>query len=633
MSAPAGGQVLDVAHLFRALPTAYLVVDPDLVIVEANEAYLELLGRERGDLLGRWTFDAFPPAPDSLDDQGRNPLQLAFEEARDSGRTVPLPLFEYAVRDLATEQVLTRFWSLIICPLTSPEGDVVAVLQRVEDVTDYVLERRQARADVQLGRERVQAVEGDLYRRMQELQVAQGERERAVAQLARLSELAMALAAADTVAEVERTVVRAGSQVLGAESTTLVSRAEEAGRPAWRLSDGDGGSPGSVPHDSTLPVCETARAGRGPHRPGTSGPDGPTVRAVLGHDGRHPVTGSAEGSGDREESWWVVLPLTTGEQRLGCLAVSWSRDQRPSGVQEVLLQGFAAQCAQTLARLGAREVERRDAAEHRRMSAALQRALLTSPPESEHTQVVVRYQPAATAAQVGGDWYDAFVQPGGATVVVIGDVLGHDTFAAATMGQVRTVLRTIGVLDDESPASVLTKTDRAMAHLQLGTTATAIVARLEQDPDERREGLTQLRWSNAGHPPAMLLHPDGTVEVVSTEHADLLLGVVPDSARQETVHLLPREATLLLYTDGLVERRDQDLQQGLELLAQTLRELGADGPDLDTLVDRVLARMLPPQPEDDVAVIAVRLHRQDRPRPAAAGPQRDPGDVPPEAGP
>ena len=193
---------VDPAHLFRDLPTAYLVVDPDLVIVDANEAYLHLLGRRREDLIGRWTFDAFPPTPESLDEQGRNPLQLAFEEARDAGRTVPLPMFEYAVRELDTGDVRTRYWSLVLCPLSTPGGEVTAVLQRVEDVTDYVVEQRRTRADVQLGRERVQAVEGDLYRRMQQLQVAQDERERAVAQLARLSQLAMSLADAATVEDV-----------------------------------------------------------------------------------------------------------------------------------------------------------------------------------------------------------------------------------------------------------------------------------------------------------------------------------------------------------------------------------------------------------------------------------------------
>jgi len=130
----------------------------------------------------------------------------------------------------------------------------------------------------------------------------------------------------------------------------------------------------------------------------------------------------------------------------------------------------------------------------------------------------------------------------------------------------------------------------------------------------------------------MIITSDGTVTDLSTASADLLLGVVPDSPRQESVQVLPRGATVLLYTDGLIERRDQHLQQGLELLQQTLRDLNADHLDLDTLVDELLQRMLPSQPEDDVAVIAVRLHRQDRPRPVEAGPRRVPPHVPPEPG-
>ncbi|ABS03510.1 SpoIIE family protein phosphatase [Kineococcus radiotolerans] len=268
--------------------------------------------------------------------------------------------------------------------------------------------------------------------------------------------------------------------------------------------------------------------------------------------------------------------------------------------------------------------------QQRDLAAAFQRSLLTAPPEPDHGQIVVRYTPAAEAAQVGGDWYDAFMQPDGATVLVIGDVIGHDTEAAAAMSQVRTIVRTLGALGEESPASILAGTDRAMANLQLTTTATAIAARLEQDLDERERGVTRLRWSNAGHPPAMVVNPDGTVTPLLGLHPDLLLGVVPGTGRRDTEVVLGRGATVLLYTDGLVERRDQPLQEGLEKLQAVLEDLAAQDGDLDGLVDQVLARMLPPDPEDDVAVIAVRLHRQDRARPAEAGPGRVPPHVPPE---
>ncbi|WP_240900646.1 PP2C family protein-serine/threonine phosphatase [Kineococcus indalonis] len=268
--------------------------------------------------------------------------------------------------------------------------------------------------------------------------------------------------------------------------------------------------------------------------------------------------------------------------------------------------------------------------QQRDLAAALQRSLLSEPPEPDHGQIVVRYTPAAEAAQVGGDWYDAFMQPNGATVLVIGDVIGHDTQAAAAMSQVRTIVRSMGALGDESPARILTNADQAMANLQVETTATAIAARLEQTLDEREQGVTRLRWSNAGHPPAMVIHPDASVVPLLGLHSDLLLGVLPGTPRKDSEVVLDRGATVLLYTDGLVERRDQSLAQGLEKLQSVLAELAAGGGDLDRLVDDLLFRMLPAQPEDDVAVIAVRLHRQVRPRPAEAGPQRIPPHVPAE---
>jgi serine phosphatase RsbU (regulator of sigma subunit) len=264
--------------------------------------------------------------------------------------------------------------------------------------------------------------------------------------------------------------------------------------------------------------------------------------------------------------------------------------------------------------------------QQRGLAEGLQRSLLTAPPEPDHAQIVVRYVPAAQAAQVGGDWYDAFLQPGGATVLVIGDVIGHDTQAAAVMGQIRTIVRTVGASDGHGPAEVLRRVDAVMETLQVGTAATVAVARLEQTTGERDRGVTRLRWSNAGHPPPMVVHPDGSVLPLVGLRADLLVGVRPDASRRENEVVLDDGSVVLLYTDGLVERRDQDLDAGLQRLQQALEELA--GSDLDTLCDQLLDRMLPDDPDDDVALVAVRLHRQDAPRPAEAGPNRIPPNVP-----
>ena len=266
--------------------------------------------------------------------------------------------------------------------------------------------------------------------------------------------------------------------------------------------------------------------------------------------------------------------------------------------------------------------------QQRQLAEELQRSLLTPPPEPDHMQVVVRYVPAAQAAQVGGDWYDAFLQPDGATVLVIGDVVGHDSVAAAAMGQVRGLLRGIAFTTQEGPAAVLTRLDAAMEGLQVGTNATAVVARVEQTLDERERGVTHLRWSNAGHPPPMAVSPTGEVLVLAGLEADLLLGFDPKSPRVESVVTLDRGTTVLLYTDGLVERRGQNLDEGLGRLREALSELGP--LPLDDLCDALLSRLLPEVNDDDVALVAVRLHRQDRPRPAEAGPRIVPPEVPPE---
>jgi serine phosphatase RsbU (regulator of sigma subunit) len=211
-------------------------------------------------------------------------------------------------------------------------------------------------------------------------------------------------------------------------------------------------------------------------------------------------------------------------------------------------------------------------------------------------------------------------------VLVIGDVVGHDYTAAAAMGQLRGLLRGIAVHSGEGPARILRGLDQAMRTLLIETTATAVVARLEQTDDERHRGITHVRWANAGHPPIMVINADGSVVALPGVDPDVLLGVDPESERREATITLDRGATILLFTDGLVERRDQDLTSGLDRLQRTLGELAH--LRLDELCDQLLARLLPTTREDDVALIAVRLHRQDRPRPVEAGPNVVPDTVP-----
>ncbi|WP_431836514.1 PP2C family protein-serine/threonine phosphatase [Cellulomonas sp. Y8] len=316
----------------------------------------------------------------------------------------------------------------------------------------------------------------------------------------------------------------------------------------------------------------------------------------------------------------TVVPLRSRGRTLGALTLFSGADREPLSPQSVsVLTEVAATAALVLdnARLYRRQ---------RDVAWTFQRTLLTSPVEPDHMQVVVRYQPASEAARVGGDWYDAFMQPDGSTVLVIGDVVGHDLEAAALMAQLRSMLRAIAVVTQDSPAQVLAHLDAAARTLQLQAMATVVVARIEQTDDERARGITRLRWSSAGHPPPMLLNPDGTVMPLTALGPGPLIGLGLDKPRTDEEVVVDRGSTLLLYTDGLVERRTRPLRQGLEELRGALA--GQSGTDLDELCDALL-RDLPGGPgEDDIALVAVRLHRQDRPRPPEAGPNRVPPDVP-----
>jgi serine phosphatase RsbU (regulator of sigma subunit) len=276
----------------------------------------------------------------------------------------------------------------------------------------------------------------------------------------------------------------------------------------------------------------------------------------------------------------------------------------------------------------------------RAVSETMQRALLpTLLPQPDHLHLAARYQPAEDAQLVGGDWYDAYLDAAGTTSLVIGDVAGHDITAAATMGQLRTMLRMAGHDGVTGPAETLTAVDVACDTLGHDVFATALVARVERFAPDRPAGDRALTWSSAGHPPPLLLHPGGTVDVL-TDRVGLPLGVDPRRPRPDHQLVLPVRSTLLLYTDGLLEQSDagtgaghevesgrrrtggsgvRDLDSGLARLTDLL----ADSADLDLedLCDRIMATLLPAGgAADDVALIAIRPSGEDRPRPGHAGP-------------
>ncbi|GGX44616.1 SpoIIE family protein phosphatase [Streptomyces chryseus] len=236
----------------------------------------------------------------------------------------------------------------------------------------------------------------------------------------------------------------------------------------------------------------------------------------------------------------------------------------------------------------------------RKVAETMQRHLLPQLPALPGLEMTARYVPAPDASSVGGDWYDAFALAAHAHALAIGDVVGHDLDAAAGMAQLRNMLRAFAWSDPEAaPSAVVTRLDEAVMHIAEVPMATMVLARLTLGDD----ALWRLRWTNAGHPPPLLVTHDGQAHYLDEGHG-ILLGTGAPRPRPDAVTALPPRATLLLYTDGLIESPKHSIDHGLDRLRRHAASL-AHRP-LDSFCDSLLDQVRPNDNDDDVAMIALR---------------------------
>ncbi|MGA5169066.1 MULTISPECIES: SpoIIE family protein phosphatase [Streptomyces] len=290
-----------------------------------------------------------------------------------------------------------------------------------------------------------------------------------------------------------------------------------------------------------------------------------------------------------------LVPLVARGKVLGAVVVTRTRAREPFDEQDrVLIDDLAARAALNIDN-ALMYTGQRDAA------LTLRRSLTDNAlPHVPGLELAGRYLPTSDH-QVGGDWFDAIALPGGRTGLVIGDVMGHGIHAAAVMGQLRTAVRTLA-RHDVPPVGMLASLDAAVSDLGENEMATCVYA--VHDP-----AAEECVIARAGHPPPAVAGPGGTIAFLDGPPGTPLGTGVRDF-RTERVPLGPG-SLLVLYTDGLIEARDRDLDQGMEQLARSLRHL--DRP-LEEICDRVLGRMLPSVAQDDVAVLLARArHTTDPP--------------------
>jgi serine phosphatase RsbU (regulator of sigma subunit) len=280
------------------------------------------------------------------------------------------------------------------------------------------------------------------------------------------------------------------------------------------------------------------------------------------------------------------VPLMSGDSVVGVLHVGRLRDQH-----------FTQEDADLLIVVAERVVLATQAgllAAERAASAILERSLVPGAlPDIPDLELAARYVTAVSRRGVGGDWYDVFRLPSGDIWITLGDVAGHGLQSAVVMGRLRTMIR-VHAFEGARPDEVLRSTDREFQYFDPDETATAVCVAV---PPASSEVLV----SSAGHPPPVLALPDQEPKPLELE-GDLPLGVSLEHPRTTTAVELPPGATLVLYTDGLIERRGESLTTGLERLCQVVT---TEPPEI--ACRRIMFRLVgTTSPEDDIALVAAR---------------------------
>ncbi|MGH9001240.1 MAG: PP2C family protein-serine/threonine phosphatase, partial [Acidimicrobiia bacterium] len=385
-------------------------------------------------------------------------------------------------------------------------------------------------------REHYEAQARELLQARRTLEAANG-------RLRALQELGSALAAALTPADVARLGVE---HVLaaGCGQAAWVALIDDSGAEL-RLLHAVGYPPEAtdrfavVPLEAPLPLAEVTRTGKALwYRTAAE-----VFAAFPLFAEVHPDVGAV-----------ALLPLSSGQDDLGAFGafgLCFAEPQELGSEDRGFLLALVRMCSQALVRSGLYERERR-AAE------TLQRRLLPSAlPVIPGLAAAARYLPGAAGLAVGGDWYDVFALPEGRVGIVMGDIVGRGLAAAAAMGQLRSVLRA-SALDGTGPARVLDRVSALVETFEETDLATAVYGVFEP-------GTGVLRYASAGHPPPLVIWPDGTTGYLEGGRSTPLGMPVP-SREEASVEVQPG-CTILLYTDGLIERRDSSLDEGMAVLA------------------------------------------------------------------
>lgn len=369
------------------------------------------------------------------------------------------------------------------------------------------------------------------------------------------------------------------------------------------------GDPAAAPGPATPPAATPPAVTPSAVTPSAATPPAATLPADAAHPLAHAVrTGEPVWLARRSELAWrersfsgspsapdvdVAVPMVLDDRAVGAVGMGFAGDPphwSPGRRQSVLT--LAAQCAQALDRARLQQVEHE-------IADTLQRSLLPERlPELDRLALAARYLPGADGSQAGGDWYDVIELDATSVALVVGDVVGKGPAAAALMGRLRTALA-VALLRGDGPAAALGQLDRFCARVPAARASTAACLLLDRESGA-------VRWASAGHPPPVVLEGETGAPLEGALGPVLgLNGPLPSAFPEHSYPLTPG-GTLVIYTDGLVERRGERLDEGLARLAAAGAREAAQPPA--RLADALLRALLDDvDPADDVALVVTRL--------------------------
>ncbi|WP_217179007.1 SpoIIE family protein phosphatase [Streptomyces sp. AC495_CC817] len=559
---PGSAQLWDLTLAQLPLPVA--IYDSEARFVTCNQVMSQAMGLNPEEMGGKTLWEIYPMPP--LDEIDRLQHQVV--------RTGEM-IFREEQPFRASGEVRDHAWSLFLSPVKDRAGAVLGLSALVIDITEQYWARRRL------------AVLNDASVRIgSTLDVTRTAEELAEVAVTGFADFA-------TVDLLESVVQGHEPQPVPPDASVVCRRTAQRsvlrGCPESVVATGD-----TDIHPPGSPSAQALITGRGSHH---SAGD-PLLRAWTAA-----APGRAENIRRFKIHSVLMVPLRARGVTLGVMQLMRHRTEDAFGQDDlVLAEEIAARAAVSIdnARRFTRE---------RRTALALQRSLLPERlPDVEAVDLAYRYLPAGPGDEIGGDWFDVISLSGGRVALVVGDVVGHGVHASATMGRLRSAVRTLADADF-TPDELLTRLDDLVIRLDR-----------EEGPDARSAaegasgevGATCLYavydpvagvcdLARAGHPPPVLLRPDGTAEILDLPPGPPLgLGGLPfEAARVD----MSEGSMLALYTDGLVEAPGRDVDVGLDLLTEALR---CPASDLEGTCDEVLRKVQPDPPADDIVLLLAR---------------------------